>query len=59
MHGCGHDEHTVSRLAASRYLAKSKEFVGTVQLSKKRKIRVFIVKAPSCVGLVGTVSLYE
>ena len=31
MHGCGHDGHTVMLLAAARYLAKSKNFNGTVQ----------------------------
>ena len=31
MHGCGHDGHTVMLLAAARYLAKSKNFDGTVQ----------------------------
>ena len=30
MHGCGHDGHTVSLLAAARYLAESKQFDGTV-----------------------------
>ena len=32
MHGCGHDGHTVTLLAAARYLAQSKNFDGTVQL---------------------------
>ena len=31
MHGCGHDGHTVMLLAAARYLAKHKNFDGTVQ----------------------------
>lgn len=30
-HGCGHDGHTVMLLAAAQYLAKSKNFDGTVQ----------------------------
>ena len=30
MHGCGHDGHTCMLLAAAQYLAKSKQFNGTV-----------------------------
>jgi len=31
MHACGHDGHTVMLLAAAEYLAKSRQFNGTVQ----------------------------
>nr|WP_294864736.1 amidohydrolase [uncultured Pseudogulbenkiania sp.] len=33
MHACGHDGHTATLLAAARYLAKTRRFDGTLNLS--------------------------
>ena len=34
MHACGHDGHTSSLLAAARYLARTKQFSGTLKIGR-------------------------
>lgn len=37
-HGCGHDGHTTTLLYAAEYLARTRQFTGTLQLiSSPRK----------------------